>query len=38
MKNNRTYHCGIEATLDLIGGKWKALIFLLLFEIPLLFN
>ena len=38
MKNNRTYHCGIEDTLDLIGGKWKALILWRLLEKPLRFN
>ncbi|MGT2930524.1 winged helix-turn-helix transcriptional regulator [Streptococcus dentasini] len=31
MKN---YHLGIEATLDVIGGKWKALIICLLMKKP----
>jgi DNA-binding HxlR family transcriptional regulator len=25
-KRGRTYHCGIEAALDVVGGKWKAAI------------
>ena len=25
-KRNRRYHCPVEATLDVIGGKWKAVI------------
>ena len=25
-KNGRTFHCPVEAALDVIGGKWKALI------------
>ncbi len=26
MKKNHDYHCPVEATLGVIGGKWKALI------------
>jgi DNA-binding HxlR family transcriptional regulator len=26
IKNNRTYNCPVELALDMIGGKWKALI------------
>jgi DNA-binding HxlR family transcriptional regulator len=26
IKNNKTYNCPVELALDIIGGKWKALI------------
>ncbi len=26
MKASNNYHCGVEITLNLIGGKWKGLI------------
>ena len=36
-KPGRTYHCGIEAALDVIGGKWKAAIVWHLDSSPLRF-
>jgi DNA-binding HxlR family transcriptional regulator len=37
-KRGRTYHCGIEAALDVIGGKWKAAIVWHLGPSPLRFG
>jgi len=38
MKGKESYHCPIEATLALIGGKYKALILWHLIDNPLRFN
>jgi DNA-binding HxlR family transcriptional regulator len=37
-KRGRTYQCGIEASLDVIGGKWKAAIIWHLGPSPLRFG
>ncbi|GHO84069.1 winged helix-turn-helix transcriptional regulator [Dictyobacter formicarum] len=34
----RNYHCLMEATADVIGGKWKTLILYYLLETPRRFN
>lgn len=38
MKCPSTFHCPVEATLDLIGGKYKALILWHLIDTTLRFN
>jgi DNA-binding HxlR family transcriptional regulator len=37
-KNGKTYHCTVEAALDVIGGKWKPLILWALGDNVLRFN
>jgi DNA-binding HxlR family transcriptional regulator len=37
-RNEKTYHCPVEAALDVIGGKWKPLILWALGDNVLRFN
>jgi DNA-binding HxlR family transcriptional regulator len=37
-KNGKTYHCTVEAALDVIGGKWKPVILWALGDNVLRFN
>jgi DNA-binding HxlR family transcriptional regulator len=37
-RNGKTYHCPVEAALDVIGGKWKPLILWALGENTLRFS
>jgi len=37
-KNGKTYHCTVEAALDVIGGKWKPIILWHLKDNVLRFN
>ena len=37
-KNTKTYHCPVEAALDVIGGKWKPLILWHLGDTVMRFN
>lgn len=37
-QRERIYSCPVEATVDVIGGKWKALIYYLLLDRALRFN
>lgn len=37
-KNGKTFHCPVEAALDVIGGKWKPLILWALGDDVLRFN
>jgi DNA-binding HxlR family transcriptional regulator len=37
-KNGKTYHCTVEAALDVIGGKWKPIILWALGDNVLRFN
>jgi len=37
-KNGKSYHCPVEAALDVIGGKWKPLILWALGDTVLRFN